>query len=84
MQVHAVVETDDVLGDFTRGLGVVAVVALPDSLHFQVQEETHHHGFVPAIAISAHACAQAMAFEQAAVDFAGVLAAAARMRDQAR
>ena len=73
VQPHVVVEADDVLGDVARGLGMVGVVALPDPLHLQVQEEALHHGVVPAVALAAHARAQAVALEQGPVGLAGVL-----------
>ena len=39
MQSHRVVEAGDVVGDVGLRLGMIGVVALPDALHFQVQEE---------------------------------------------
>ena len=44
VQTHVVVEADDVVSDVAGGLGVVGVVALPDTLHLQVQEETLYDG----------------------------------------
>ena len=41
---NTVVEADDVVGNVTRGLGMVGVIALSDALHLQVQEEALHDG----------------------------------------
>ena len=82
MQPFAVVEADDIVRDVPSSLGVVGVVALPDPLHLQVQEEALHHCVVPAVSFAAHARACAMAGQQRAVGFAGVLAASIRVDDQ--
>jgi hypothetical protein len=40
MQALAVVEAGDVIGHVKLGFCMVRVIALPDTLHLQVQEET--------------------------------------------
>jgi hypothetical protein len=44
VQSGVVVETDDVIGDVSFGLGLIGISALPDLLHFEVQEEAFGHG----------------------------------------
>ena len=55
VQAHAVVEAHDVVGDISHGLGVVGIVALPDALGLEAQEESFHHRVVPTVALAAHA-----------------------------
>ena len=45
MQPHAVVEAHDAVGDVHHGhgLGVIGVVALPDPLRLEAQQEVLHH-----------------------------------------
>ena len=76
VQPHAVVEVDDVVGDVAHCLGVVGVVALPNTLHLQVQEEALRHRVIPTIAFTAHAADQAMFGQQLLTHGAGVLTAA--------
>ena len=73
VQPHAVVEADDVVGDVACGLGVVGIVTLPDTLHFEVQEEALHHRVIPAIAFAAHAADKAVLGQQRRMHGAGVL-----------
>ena len=44
MRPDRIVEIDDVVGDVGFGLLVIGIVALPDALYLQVQEEPLHHG----------------------------------------
>ena len=67
VQPHAVVEVDDVVSDVILGLGLVGILALPDTFHFEVQEEALGYGIVPAIAFPAHATNEAMLVEQVLV-----------------
>ena len=64
MQSDGVVEADDVVSDIVDSLGVVGMAALPDAFHLQVQEESLHHGIVPAIGLAAHAGDKAVLREQ--------------------
>lgn len=43
MRPHAVIAAHKLAGDVSHGLGVVGVVALPDSLCLEDQEEALHH-----------------------------------------
>ena len=73
MQPHAVVAADDVVSDVARGLGVVGIVTLPNTLHFELQEEALHHRVIPAVALAAHAANQAVLGQQRLMQGAGVL-----------
>src|SRR5450830_153349 len=64
MQSHAVVEANDVVGDVSHGLAVVGVVALPNALRLEAQEEALHHRVVPTVALAAHAAYQAVSCQQ--------------------
>lgn len=50
VQPHAVVEVDDGISNVILGLGLVDILALPDTFHFEVQEEAPGYGIFPAIA----------------------------------
>jgi hypothetical protein len=43
---------------------VIGLVALPYPFHLQVQEETLHHGIVPAISLAAHAADDTVLVQQ--------------------
>ena len=51
MQALAVVETDDVVGDVGAGFLGFGVVAPPDTLHLQFQEEAFYDGVDPAVGL---------------------------------
>ena len=63
---------------------MVGIITLPHTFHFQVQKEALHHGIIPAVALAAHAAADAVLIEQALVFKACVLAAPIGMQLQSR
>ena len=79
MQSHRVVEVDDVVGHIMNGFAVIGVVALPDPLHLQAQEEALHHRVIPTIAFAAHAAHEAMVFQQRLMRITRVLRATVGM-----
>ena len=82
VQPDGVVEAHDVVRDVRLGLGMVCIVAQPDTLLLQAREEFLHNSVVPAVALAAHAAHQAMALQQPHVQLAGVPAASVRMNQQ--
>jgi hypothetical protein len=63
---------------------MVGIITLPHTFHFQVQKEVLHHGIIPAVALAAHAAADAVLIEQALVFKACILAATIGMQQQSR
>lgn len=55
MQPCAVVEGNDVIRHIALGLGLIGIAALPNTRHFQIQEEAFRHCVIPAIAFPAQA-----------------------------
>jgi hypothetical protein len=51
------------VGDVGHRLGVVGVVALPDPLGLEAQEEALHDCVIPTIPFAAHAANQAVAHQ---------------------
>ena len=52
---------------------MVSVLALPNPLHLEVQEEAFSNRIVPAVALSAHAANEAMLVQQVLVELTGIL-----------
>jgi len=82
MDSCCVVKTDDIVVDVVGGLHRVGIVALPEPLHFEVEEEALNDGVIPAVALAAHAGDEAVSGQQGAVCLTGVLAAAVGVEDE--
>lgn len=62
---------------------MIGVLALPNALHLEIQEEAFCDVIVPAIAFSAHTANKALFIQQIPIHLAGLLAAAVGVDDQA-
>ena len=61
---------------------MVCIIALPDALHFPVQDEAFSAGVIPAVSFAAHAADEAMFGQHGLVMVARILAAAVGKNDQ--
>ncbi|ANE55998.1 hypothetical protein A1356_05660 [Methylomonas koyamae] len=61
MQAPIVVKIDDIVGHVADGLGVVGILAAPDTLHFQIEKDALHDRVVPAVTLATHAALKAVA-----------------------
>jgi len=61
---------------------MVGILSLPDTFHFQVQEEAFCDGVIPTISLTAHTVNETVPLKHLLVQRAGILTAAIRMDDQ--